>query len=187
MRVEEGCVVTLSYKLMTRSASGEVALLEERTPEYPFEFIYGKGQTLPAIEAVIRGKTSGFQTSIGVDPAQAYGEFDNELVAEVQLEQFANTAAGADVQVGMQFSTRGPEGEEITVRVIEVRSEEGLAVVDGNHPLAGLALDIDLHILDVRAAGDSGSDSSPDDSSDGSFDDSSGGPTTDEDGNPVLH
>lgn len=175
MRVEEGCLVTLSYKLMTRSSSGEVALLEERTPEYPFEFVFGQGQTLPAIEAVILGKTPGFQASIGVDPAQAYGEFDNELVAEVQLEQFANTSAGTDVQVGMQFSTRGPEGEEITVRVIEVRPEDGVAVVDGNHPLAGLALDIDLHVLDVRAAGDAGPGGG------------SEGPAEDEDGNPVLH
>ncbi|MBK7890481.1 MAG: FKBP-type peptidyl-prolyl cis-trans isomerase [Bdellovibrionales bacterium] len=62
IRVGEGTVVTLSYRLQTEN--GDV--LEDRTPENPFEFQFGCGETLPAIESIIRGKTEGFEASLGV-------------------------------------------------------------------------------------------------------------------------
>jgi FKBP-type peptidyl-prolyl cis-trans isomerase 2 len=58
IRVGEGTVVTLAYRLQTDRDD----VLEDRTPENPFRFEYGKNQTLPAIESVIRGKTEGFET-----------------------------------------------------------------------------------------------------------------------------
>ncbi|MBK7890482.1 MAG: hypothetical protein IPJ84_06445 [Bdellovibrionales bacterium] len=63
----------------------------------------------------------------------------------------------------MKFGTVGPDGEPLTVRVIEVDEEE--CVVDGNHPLAGLAIEIDLKILKIEAAeGSDEIDSSADES-----------------------
>jgi FKBP-type peptidyl-prolyl cis-trans isomerase SlyD len=119
--------------------------LEDRTPENPYVFEFGKNQTLPAIENVIRGKTEGFEASIGVAAAQAYGEFDDELIAAVPLDTFPSPQ---DVRVGMKYSTKGPLDEEITVRVVEVDEEH--ATVDGNHPLAGVDIEIDLKILKVE-------------------------------------
>lgn len=142
IRVGEGTRVTLAYTLQTDR--GDV--LEERTPETPFVFDFGKGETLPAIEAVIRGKTEGFEASIGVAAKEAYGEFDDELVATVSLATFPKPA---EVQVGMKYATKGPFGEEITVRVVAVDLEN--ATVDGNHPLAGVDIEIDLRILKVEA------------------------------------
>lgn len=141
IRVGPGTRVTLAYSLKTDR--GDV--LEERTPENPFVFEYGKGQTLPAIEAVIRGKTEGFESSLGVAAKEAYGEFDDELVATVALSTFPKPD---EVQVGMKYSTRGPLGEELTVRVVEIDDEN--ATVDGNHPLAGVDIEIDLRILEIE-------------------------------------
>jgi FKBP-type peptidyl-prolyl cis-trans isomerase SlyD len=142
IRVGPGTRVTLAYTLKTDRGDA----LEERTPENPFIFEYGKGQTLPAIEAVIRGKTEGFEASLGVAAKEAYGEFDDELVASVALSTFPKPS---DVQVGMKYSTRGPLGEELTVRVVEIDDEN--ATVDGNHPLAGVDIEIDLRILEIEA------------------------------------
>lgn len=100
---------------------------------------------MPAIENVIRGKTEGFEASIGIAAKEAYGEFDEQLVATVPLATFPDPAA---VQVGMKFTTRGPSGEEIAVRVVEVLEDE--ATVDGNHPLAGVDIEIDLKVLKVE-------------------------------------
>ena len=141
IRVGEGTRVTLAYRLQTER--GDV--LEERTPENPFEFSFGKGQTLPAIEGVIRGKTEGFTASLGVAAKEAYGEFDEDLVATVPLSSFPKAK---DVQFGMKFTTKGPNGEDLAVRVVEVLEDQ--ATVDGNHPLAGVDIEIDLKILKVE-------------------------------------
>lgn len=157
LRVGEGTRVTLAYRLQTER--GDV--LEDRTPEVPFVFEYGTGATLPAIENVIRGKTEGFEASIGIAAKEAYGEFDDQLVATVPLATFPDPEA---VQVGMKFTTRGPSGEEIAVRVVEILDDE--ATVDGNHPLAGVDIEIDLKVLKVEPvskAPDDGESESEDD------------------------
>ena len=167
IRVGEGTRVTLAYTLQTDR--GDV--LEERTPENPFVFEFGRAQTLPAIENVIRGRTEGFEASLGVAAKEAYGEFDEELVATVSLATFP---VPADVQVGMKYSTKGPLGEEITVRVVAVDEEN--ATVDGNHPLAGVDIEIDLRILGVENI------------EGGPIDESEfGAGETDDNGNRILH
>ncbi|MDZ4082049.1 MAG: FKBP-type peptidyl-prolyl cis-trans isomerase [Bdellovibrionales bacterium] len=152
IRVGEGTRVTLAYRLQTER--GDV--LEERTPENPFEFVFGTGQTLPAIENVIRGKTEGFTASLGVAAKEAYGEFDDQLVATVSIASFPQPN---DIQVGMKFTTQGPNGEELAVRVVEVLEDQ--VTVDGNHPLAGVDIEIDLKILRIEE--DTGQDDDPDD------------------------
>lgn len=155
IRVGEGTIVTLTYRLQTEN--GDV--LEERTPENPFEFTFGKGETLPAIENVIRGKTEGFVASIGVDAAEAYGEYRDDLIVTVPVDRFPDPEK---VQVGMKFGTVGPDGEPLTVRVVEIDGDE--CVVDGNHPLAGLAIEIDLTIVAVER--DVDTDDAADDAAD---------------------
>ena len=153
VRVGPGTRITLAYTLKTDRGD----LLEERTPETPFVFEFGKGETLPAIENVIRGRTEGFEASLGVAAKEAYGEFDDELVATVALSTFTKPE---DVQVGMKYSTRGPIGEELTVRVVAVDGVN--ATVDGNHPLAGVDIEIDLRILSVESTEESDSSDDPD-------------------------
>ncbi len=161
IRVGPGTRITLVYTLKTNK--GDV--LEERTPENPFIFEFGKGQTLPAIEAVIKGKTEGFEASLGVAAKEAYGEFDDELVASVELSTFPKPE---EVSVGMKYSTKGPLGEEITVRVLEVDDE--IATVDGNHPLAGVDIEIDLKVVEIESSVEgAGGDDPPD--GDGGADD----------------
>ncbi len=155
IRVAEGTHVTLVYRLQTDRGD----ILENRTPENPFEFEFGRGQTLPAIESVIRDKTEGFEASLGVDANEAYGRYREELLATVPLSHFPNPSI---VRVGMRFQTQGPDGESLTVRVVEVNELE--VVVDGNHPLAGLRIEIDLRILKVT---ESSSSSTESDESDG--------------------
>ena len=179
IRVGPGTRITLVYQLKTNR--GDV--LEDRTPENPFIFEYGKGQTLPAIEAVIKGKTEGFEASLGVAAKEAYGEFDDELVAQVSLSTFPKPD---EVSVGMKYSTKGPLGEEITVRVVEIDDEN--ATVDGNHPLAGVDIEIDLKIIAIEEADDEGGDSGddgPDDTGETDSDFSVG--DEDESGGRLLH
>lgn len=128
---------------------------------------------MPAIENVILGKTEGFTASLGVAAKEAYGEFEDQLVATVPIDSFPRPQ---EVQVGMKFTTQGPNGEELAVRVVEVLEDQ--VTVDGNHPLAGVDIEIDLKILRVEVDevdGAEEADSETDSDADPGSDSDSGG------------
>lgn len=139
-RVEPGRKVRISYRI--QEADGR--LLEERTPETPYEYVQGSGQILAAVEQALLGKPAGFKTEIHLSPREGYGDYDPGLVVDLPRASFPNPD---DLKVGMKFNTRGPSGETLTVRVIDLEDEQ--VTVDGNHPLAGLELVFDVQILDV--------------------------------------
>jgi FKBP-type peptidyl-prolyl cis-trans isomerase SlyD len=109
----------------------------------PSELTYlhgGYGHLLPALESVLEGKGSGDSVRVQLEPEQAFGEYDAALVRVEPLSRY-----GAGVAVGMEIE----EGESIYT-VTDVA--DGKAVLDANHPLAGMALRFSLVILTVRAA-----------------------------------
>lgn len=134
-------VVALVYTL--KDDDGNV--IEDRTPENPFVYIHGQDQILPALEAALEGQTVGYCTFLRVPTEKGFGAYKDDLVAEVPKEQFP-TKLG--ISEGMKFDTTGPDGQPLTVEVREVTDLS--VVVDGNHPLAGLALNFDLRVLEVR-------------------------------------
>ena len=143
IRVEAGRVVVLAYRMSDQNGR----LLEERTPEEPFEYIQGSGAIVAPVERAIEGKTPGYQAEILVTPREGYGEYHSGLVTDVSR---AALPPGIAVAVGMKFNTTDTEGKPMTVRVIEVDDKN--VTIDGNHPLAGLELIFELRVLDVREA-----------------------------------
>ncbi len=136
-------VVGLVYVL--KDSEGE--LIEERTPEDPLMYIQGADQLLPAVEKAVDGKSVGFTTEVHLKAAEAYGEYDEELVAEVERSEFPKDV---NISIGMKFETQGPDGDPVLVEVIEVDDQK--IVVDGNHPLAGIDLHFQLEVKSIREA-----------------------------------
>ena len=100
----------------------------------------GYGHMLDALERAIEGKGAGESVLVQLEPEQAFGEYDAELIRIEPVERY-----GDGVAVGMQVE----EGETLyTVTDVEA----GSVVLDGNHPLAGMALRFSVVILTVRAA-----------------------------------
>ena len=143
IKIDQTCWVTIAYRI----SDLEGRLLEERTPEHPYEYLQGSGQINGPVERALEGKTAGYRTEITVTPRDSYGEYDATLVAEVPLSNFP---PHTDPQVGMKFNTTASDGATLTVRVIEVTEDS--VTVDGNHPLAGLELVFSVQVLDVREA-----------------------------------
>ena len=141
--IEDGRVVRLSYRIV--DASGTV--LDERTPEQPYEYIQGHGQIVGPIERAVHGRTAGFACEVSVSPRDAYGDYNPGLVVDIPRSHFPAHVA---VEVGMKFNTSGPDGRQLAVRVIEV--DDDVVTVDGNHPLAGLDVIFEVKVLDVREA-----------------------------------
>ena len=105
------------------------------------EYLHGGyGQMLEALERALDGKGAGESVLVQLEPEQAFGEYDAELVRVEPASRY-----GEGVTVGMQV-----EEGDVLYTVTDVGG--GSVVLDGNHPLAGMALRFSLVILTVRAA-----------------------------------
>ncbi len=100
----------------------------------------------PAVEAALQGKAPGEKIELRLEPEDAFGEYDAELVQLVERDQFP-----PELEVGMQFEQEGgPENELLIYTVTDIAGDQ--VVLDGNHPLAGMALTFACTVLAVRDA-----------------------------------
>ena len=109
----------------------------------PAELSYlhgGYGEMLPALEQALEGKGAGESVRLQLEPEQAFGEYDPELLRVEPLGRY-----GEGVTVGMQI-----EEDSRVYTVTEIAG--GSVVLDANHPLAGMALRFSVVILTVRSA-----------------------------------
>ena len=148
--IEKDRIVKLTYRLLDTNGR----LLEERSPENPYEYMQGRNQIVTPVETAIEGKSVGFAASVAVNPIEGYGDYHPGLVIDIPRSSFPKNV---EVKVAMKFNTHGESGQPMTVRVIEVRKD--VVTVDGNHPLAGLDLIFEVKVLDVRAASQDETDS----------------------------
>ncbi len=111
----------------------------------------GYENTLPKIEEALEGKDVGFETTIQVEPDDAFGEYDSNLV---KIEP--RNRLPTPLEVGMQFegTPDGDDDEEegLVFTVTDIADDK--VVLDGNHPLAGMALRFTLKVVEVRMATD---------------------------------
>ena len=146
MKIAKNTVVTVRYKLS--DAQGN--LIEESSE--PMVYLHGGYEnTLPKIEEALDGKEAGFEILLHVEPEDAFGEYDANLV-KVEPRNRLPTP----LEVGMQFEGMpdgGEEGEESLIFTVTDIADDKV-VLDGNHPLAGMALRFNLNVVEVRAASD---------------------------------
>ena len=148
MKIAKNTVVTVTYKLS--DAQGNV--IEEGAE--PMVYLHGGyDDTLPKIEEALNGKEAGYATVIQVEPEDAFGEYDASLV-KVEPRNRLPTP----LEIGMQFEglpeggEEGDEGEVVIFTVTDIADDK--VVLDGNHPLAGIALRFSLNVTEVRVATD---------------------------------
>ena len=145
MLITHPCVVSLTWRL--QDTQGQ--LIDEL--KEPVEFFYGGDDLLAKVEEALADQTVGFEAGLHLEPEHAFGEYDPALVFFEERSVFPDA-----IEVGMQFDgvpdgakTPGMPSDAIYT-VTEVYP--GHVVLDGNHPLAGIALRLDLKVLDVREA-----------------------------------
>ncbi|WP_321908888.1 MULTISPECIES: peptidylprolyl isomerase [unclassified Paraburkholderia] len=144
MKIAKDTVVSVAYKLS--DAQGN--LIEES--DEPMVYLHGGYDgTFPKIEEVLDGQEPGFETQIQLEPQDAFGEYDPELVKIEPRNRFPEP-----LEVGMQFEGTPEEGDEDLDALIYTVTDvaEDKVVLDGNHPLAGMALRFALTVKEVRVA-----------------------------------
>jgi len=110
----------------------------------PLEFAIGSGQVIPGFEKAVEGMTVGDSKSFSIPPEEAYGPHHQELVQDVPNSALP---AGMTPEVGMQLQGRGGDGNTMDFVITEVK--EDAITVDGNHPLAGEALNFDIELVEI--------------------------------------
>ncbi|MGZ8259116.1 MAG: FKBP-type peptidyl-prolyl cis-trans isomerase [Caldimonas sp.] len=146
MQIVAPCVVSLTWRLADAQGD-EIDELRE-----PVEFFFGGDDLLEKVEEALAGHEPGFETTLHLEPEHAFGEYDPELVFFESREIFPD----GTVDAGMQFEGPPPGAvtadlrEDAVYTVTEVYPDH--VVLDGNHPLAGIALRLSLVVRDVREA-----------------------------------
>jgi FKBP-type peptidyl-prolyl cis-trans isomerase SlyD len=115
----------------------------------PLEYLHGGygGIFLP-VEAALEGKAVGDSVTVKLQPSEAFGEYDPELVDMVSVDVLPQP-----LTIGMQLegtASDGSEGSPAYATVTDIA--DGKAVLDANHPLAGMALVFNCTVLEIREA-----------------------------------
>jgi FKBP-type peptidyl-prolyl cis-trans isomerase SlyD len=141
-RLSENMVGAIAYTL---TVDGEV--IESISAEDAIEYLHGAENIVPGLENALSGKGVGDRLQVTVTPAEGYGDYDAEDIAEFPREEFE----GDEIEIGMEIEFDFDDQDEVEVGVVTEVNDE-LVVVDFNHPLAGKTLNYDVQIVTVRPA-----------------------------------
>ena len=134
-------MVSLNYELF-----GDDGELIERT-EAPVSYLHGGYDGIfPRVEEALEGKDVGYECRVQLEPDDAFGEYEADLVRMESRELFPES-----VNVGMQFEGSPDDSEETRIYTVTDITDEKV-VVDGNHPLAGRSLLFACTVTAVRPA-----------------------------------
>jgi FKBP-type peptidyl-prolyl cis-trans isomerase SlyD len=142
MLIARNTVVTLKYSVKDTEGTS----IDEGTA--PLVYLHGGyGGIFDRIEEALQGKDVGDALEVKLEPEDAFGEYDAELVAIESRQLFPE-----NIEVGMQFERGSEDGEDDDALFTITDIADDKVVVDGNHPLAGIALLFSCTVAEVRAA-----------------------------------
>jgi FKBP-type peptidyl-prolyl cis-trans isomerase SlyD len=141
MQIAMNTVVSITYELS--DVDGNIL---ESTSE-PVTYLHGGYDNIfPKVEEELHGKTVGDTLTLALEPADAFGDYDEELVQIEPVSAFPTDK----LEVGMQFEGEDPTGDVVLYTITDIG--DGKVVVDGNHPWAGERVNFRCSVTDVRAA-----------------------------------
>lgn len=144
MKIAKDTVVSLSYELVDLSGG---AVLEKSND--PISYVHGGYDGIfPTVEEALHGKDIGDKVSVKMEPDDAFGEYDHDLVRVEARDLFPK-----DIEVGMQLEGGAEDDEDedyMLFTIVEITDKE--VTVDGNHPLAGKTLNFNATVTGVRTA-----------------------------------
>ena len=144
MKIAKNTVVRLDVELFDIWGT----LLERSEDDAPLQYLHGGFDGIvPGVESALEGKETGASLSLRLEPEDAFGEYDEQLVRVEARERFPEA-----LDVGMQFEgVPGEESEDSLIYTVTDVAGDSV-VLDGNHPYAGIALQFNCKVREVRPA-----------------------------------
>ena len=141
MQITMNTVVTMTYEI--KDADGNIL----ESSKEPVTYLHGGYDNIfPKVEEAMHGKKVGDTIELGLEPSDAFGEYDAELVQIEPKSAFPE----AELKIGMQFEGDDSSGEVIVYSVTDITEDK--VIVDGNHPWAGQKVIFKAAVKDVRLA-----------------------------------
>ncbi len=145
MEISNPCVVSLTWKL----SDAQNQLLDELTE--PVEFFYGGDDLLAKVEEALAGYESGAELHLHLEPEEAFGDYHAEWVCFEDRKLFPEPVETGLAFEGLPAGAATPNMPADKLYIItEVYPTH--VVLDGNHPLAGVALRLHIKVVGVREA-----------------------------------
>ena len=142
MQISKNKVATFDFTVTNESGQ----TLDSSKESGPFSYIHGIGYLVPGLESAMEGKSAGDRFLVTVLPEQGYGEWDESILHIIPRSVFDEVE---DLEVGQHVQI---EFENNTRIAVVTKIEEDHVTLDGNHPLAGMTLNFDIDVVDVRDA-----------------------------------
>lgn len=142
MKIADNKAVGIHYTLTNDDG---VTIDTSRQSGEPLVYLHGYSNIIVGLEEALDGRQVGDTLKVSVNPAEAYGEREEQLIQNVPREAFGD----AQVEPGMQFHAETDEGMRV---VTVVEADDNTVTVDGNHPLAGMRLHFDVEVMSIRDA-----------------------------------
>ncbi len=139
-QAKEGDTVKVHYT--GKLEDGEI--FDTSQDDDPLEFKIGGGQVIRGFEQGVVGMNEGESKTVEIPSDEAYGPHHQELVIDIEMDQFPDDL---DPEVGQQFKMRQPDGPTIIVAVAEITDDR--VTLDANHPLAGKDLTFDIQLIEI--------------------------------------
>ena len=116
--------------------------------DLPLSYLHGGyGGVFPGIELALEGKAVGETVFVQLEPDEAFGDYDAALVRIEPRSRY-----GEGLEAGMEVEDKFDDDEPRVYVVTDIAGDR--VVLDGNHPLAGIALRFTCKVLSVREASD---------------------------------
>ncbi len=138
MNIIQDSVVSIHYTLSDNDGN----VLDSSSGRDPLQYLHGRGNLIIGMEEGLEGRATGDQFDLKISPEKGYGPKNEGLIQKVPLSAFGDQK----IDTGIQFST----GKGQVVTVMEVGKET--VTVDGNHPLAGVELNFQVEVVEIRKA-----------------------------------
>lgn len=142
MPIAQNSVVSIHYTL--KDDAGET--IDSSAGGDALTYLHGHGNLVAGLERALEGKSAGEKLHVKVEPADGYGEYSKELVQKVPRRTLKGIA---NLKVGMRLHAQTEHGAR-AVTVTQILGD--MVTLDGNHPLAGQALNFDIEVTEVREA-----------------------------------
>lgn len=144
MTIKQGDTVSVNYE--GRFASGEIFDSSSHGDHsHPIEFVVGEHQVIKGFEDAVIGMKVGDEKEISIEPDEAYGERNEELVKEFDRKDIP---LSEEPEVGMVLAFNLPQGGQFPATIINVTDDK--ITFDLNHPLAGKKLIFKINVVNVE-------------------------------------
>ncbi|WP_153770441.1 peptidylprolyl isomerase [Labrenzia sp. CE80] len=138
--VKAGDSVAIHYK----GTLSDGTVFDSSEGRDPLQFTVGSGQIIPGLDKALPGMTVGEEKTVNIPSVEAYGAKDPNATQPVPRDQFPTDIP---LEVGTQLQVQTPDGQLMTVSIVEVGEEN--VVLDANHPLAGKDLTFEFSVVSI--------------------------------------